>query len=376
MVWLCRPGDEPNPCRETLETTIYEADGSSRVENPPLPADPPIDCFYVYPTVSEPAGRPTPNKDKDDELIAIARYQAARFSQQCRVFAPVYRQLTLASIYTGSAEQRAAGRQARLRRRARGVAGVPRARQRRPRRRADRPLPGHADAAPARARGDRPEPGGAEPPRLGAAARRQRARSQGETRSRRLRERPGLPERRPDGLRRSPTPPSTRRPRATRASGARRRPTPAARASLPDRTTRCSAPTPRRSRPTRRPRSRRTSAASRSRATIGAALIVMYGGLPPSAPTPWLQPADRYTGSCESEDGANFLLIEPIGSARRLNPSPDAELGPAPRGREPRAGRARGGRGVAGAGVSRSAKRPTVSPPAEGSSLPASARSA
>ena len=53
----------------------------------------------------------------------------------------------------------------------------------------------------------------------------------------------------------------------------------------------------------------------------------MYGGPPPSAPTPWLQPADRYTGSCESEDGANFLLIEPIGSARRLNPSPDAGWG-------------------------------------------------
>jgi Protein of unknown function (DUF3089) len=60
---------------------------------------------------------------------------------------------------------------------------------------------------------------------------------------------------------------------------------------------------------------------------IGAGLILMYGGPPPTAPTPWLQPADRYTGRCASEDGANFLMIEPIGSARTLNPSPDATWG-------------------------------------------------
>jgi hypothetical protein len=60
---------------------------------------------------------------------------------------------------------------------------------------------------------------------------------------------------------------------------------------------------------------------------IGALLVQMYGGPPPSAPTPWLQPQDHYTGKCEQRDGANVLFLEPIGSARKLNPAPDATWG-------------------------------------------------
>ena len=42
---------------------------------------------------------------RDPELESIAKYQAARFDTQCRIWAPIYRQATLASIaagYTGS----------------------------------------------------------------------------------------------------------------------------------------------------------------------------------------------------------------------------------------------------------------------------------
>ena len=61
------------------------------------PARPPprrVDCFYVYPTVS---GQKTGNANLniDPEERSIALFQAARFSQACRVFAPMYRQLTL-----------------------------------------------------------------------------------------------------------------------------------------------------------------------------------------------------------------------------------------------------------------------------------------
>jgi hypothetical protein len=58
---------------------------------------PEIDCFYVYPTVS---GQPTLNANRriEAEQRAVARQQASRFSQVCRPFAPVYRQLTLAAI--------------------------------------------------------------------------------------------------------------------------------------------------------------------------------------------------------------------------------------------------------------------------------------
>ncbi len=60
---------------------------------------------------------------------------------------------------------------------------------------------------------------------------------------------------------------------------------------------------------------------------VGVALIGMFGGLPPSAPTPWLQPRDRYTGRCETRNGANVFLIEPIGDARRLSASPQPNWG-------------------------------------------------
>jgi len=51
-VWLCRPGLADNPCASNLETTVVSADGTSTVESAVPAEDPPIDCFYVYPTVS------------------------------------------------------------------------------------------------------------------------------------------------------------------------------------------------------------------------------------------------------------------------------------------------------------------------------------
>src|SRR4051794_2695131 len=56
--WLCRPGADPNPCAGDQTTRYYEPDGSSHVATPAVPKDPAIDCFYVYPTVSN---QPTPN---------------------------------------------------------------------------------------------------------------------------------------------------------------------------------------------------------------------------------------------------------------------------------------------------------------------------
>jgi hypothetical protein len=93
--WLCRPGHMPNPCLAPLTTTVVNTSGEESLENARKAAGPPIDCFYVYPTVSE---QLTPNANLEieaqEEAIAIA--QASRFSQDCRVFAPVYNQVTLA----------------------------------------------------------------------------------------------------------------------------------------------------------------------------------------------------------------------------------------------------------------------------------------
>jgi hypothetical protein len=97
-IWLCKPGQRPDPCAPGLSTTAYSPQLQPlRVEHPRALRHPAIDCFYVYPTVSD---QPTPiaNRKVDPEERSIARYQAARYSQYCRVFAPMYRQITLASL--------------------------------------------------------------------------------------------------------------------------------------------------------------------------------------------------------------------------------------------------------------------------------------
>ncbi|MGH9078887.1 MAG: DUF3089 domain-containing protein [Acidimicrobiales bacterium] len=97
-VWLCRPGLAHNPCIPSFTTTTATPTGRVlAVHTAPAASHPKIDCFYVYPTVSD---QKTPNADLtiDPTERSIALYQAARYSRDCRVFAPVYRQLTLSAI--------------------------------------------------------------------------------------------------------------------------------------------------------------------------------------------------------------------------------------------------------------------------------------
>jgi pimeloyl-ACP methyl ester carboxylesterase len=96
-VWLCKPGLANNPCLESLTTTVLEGDGSTRVQRTRLAHRPEVDCFYVYPTVTGQSGT-NATKAKDPEILAVARAQASRFSSLCRVYAPVYRQLTITGI--------------------------------------------------------------------------------------------------------------------------------------------------------------------------------------------------------------------------------------------------------------------------------------
>lgn len=95
--WLCRPGIMHNPCLGDLTTTVVQADGKTRIVRAHSAADPPIDCFYVYPTAST---QDTPNASfvADKGVIAAAQLQAERFSQVCRVYAPLYRQLTITGL--------------------------------------------------------------------------------------------------------------------------------------------------------------------------------------------------------------------------------------------------------------------------------------
>ncbi len=99
-LWLCRPMLADNPCEGGLDSTAITA-GDVRTEVPFTPAaDPVADCFYVYPTVSEASTRNAPLKVSDAERFVV-RAQAARFAASCRVFAPVYRQITRAGLTSG-----------------------------------------------------------------------------------------------------------------------------------------------------------------------------------------------------------------------------------------------------------------------------------
>jgi hypothetical protein len=95
--WLCRPG-RADPCASNQDVTVVQANGRTKVERFRRPASPPpFDCFYVYPTVSN---DPSGNSDMTagPEEIAVATSQAARFASKCRVFAPLYRQVTLTAL--------------------------------------------------------------------------------------------------------------------------------------------------------------------------------------------------------------------------------------------------------------------------------------
>jgi hypothetical protein len=94
--WMCRP-DKEAVCTTGLDAMAITADGQ-RTRQPFAPAaDPPIDCFYVYPTASKETTRYA-DMAQSPELEKTVRDQVGRLSSRCRVFAPIYRQLTSAGL--------------------------------------------------------------------------------------------------------------------------------------------------------------------------------------------------------------------------------------------------------------------------------------
>lgn len=95
--WLCRP-DTDDVCDHGLDATIVKADGHTSIDRFEAAKKPKIDCFYIYPTISTDT---TGNSDlvpgADQELFVVGQ-QAARLGEVCRVFAPVYRQITLTAL--------------------------------------------------------------------------------------------------------------------------------------------------------------------------------------------------------------------------------------------------------------------------------------
>ncbi len=95
--WLCKPGKANNACDVNLDTTVINADGSTTIETFAANPNAPIDCFYVYPTVSL---DPFTQSDlvPGEEELNVVKAQLARFGSQCRIFAPMYRQFSLGAL--------------------------------------------------------------------------------------------------------------------------------------------------------------------------------------------------------------------------------------------------------------------------------------
>ena len=323
-VWLCKPGKTPNPCRESLATTVVTSAGASHVERPRNARNPKFDCFYVYPTVSEDSSR---NADKsiDPELVSIAEYQASRFSRHCRVFTPVYRQLTLDTLFSSTppttAEALLAYSDVRaawltyLRRFNRGRGVV---------------LIGHSQGTGMLRHlirqlvDDRPRVrkrllsaillGGDVTVRAGKKV-------NGD-----FNHIPACVRRRQLGCviafsAYNETPPSDSffgRPESSigNAFGLPTGPGYRVLCTNPAALGGGTAPL-------------QTLIRTEQFAgdTLAAGIFLMYNGPPPTASTPWLVPQDHYTGKCVNSNGADVLFIDEIGAAEHLTPSPDPTWG-------------------------------------------------
>ena len=93
--WLCLPGRR-DVCSTPLPTTALAPRGYGSNGPSTIAANPKVDCFYVYPTVSQDRGMNSDLTVDQERSAAIGQF--SRFAGTCRTFAPIYRQMTTAAI--------------------------------------------------------------------------------------------------------------------------------------------------------------------------------------------------------------------------------------------------------------------------------------
>ncbi len=94
--WLCQPG-RADACSVDQSAMRVDARGRTTFEEHRPARDPRVDCFYVYPTVSRDQGFYADLIPGPEERRVVAS-QFARFSAECRPFAPLYRQVTIQGL--------------------------------------------------------------------------------------------------------------------------------------------------------------------------------------------------------------------------------------------------------------------------------------
>lgn len=98
-VWMCRGGVLADDlCLSDLDATAVLADGTTEARPHDVATDPAVDCFYVYPTTSQDQSSNSDFDPGEADELSTTLNQAARLTGACRVFAPVYRQVTLPAL--------------------------------------------------------------------------------------------------------------------------------------------------------------------------------------------------------------------------------------------------------------------------------------
>jgi Protein of unknown function (DUF3089) len=102
-VWMCRPGQAPDPCTSSLAVSAITATGAVKPATWPRSAlATKFDCFYVLPTNSLATTPNTASTVTPLETFIVSE-QAAPLSTVCNVWAPVYRSQTWTSVKEGLA---------------------------------------------------------------------------------------------------------------------------------------------------------------------------------------------------------------------------------------------------------------------------------
>jgi len=99
----------------SLDSTILRADGSTEVvhHEPLAQGSAAVDCFFVYPTIPGIDFGPDQLNDLDPlsslpNKVVVVGLQAARFTETCNVYAPVYRAMTRSGSAAPPDKQQAA----------------------------------------------------------------------------------------------------------------------------------------------------------------------------------------------------------------------------------------------------------------------------
>ena len=96
-IWLCKPGIPNDPCTQSLQTTVVSPTGAISASSPKPANSAGFACFYVYGTVSQETSV-NANLAIQSTEVNSAIDQGSPFSPVCQVYAPIYRQVTLADL--------------------------------------------------------------------------------------------------------------------------------------------------------------------------------------------------------------------------------------------------------------------------------------